>query len=121
MISAFVFATGIVQSLFLFKPKFQVSSHILWLHSPVCVRPGQNPHSLVFSRRGSYFVFSANCKEGEEVQGTKCVRCSAGMFKKEPGSSTRCIACPANMYSGKGATECYGKLILNSLVTSDVC
>ena len=35
LISAFVFATRIVQSLFLLIPKFQVSSDLLWLHSPV--------------------------------------------------------------------------------------
>ena len=38
LISAFVFATWIVQSLYFLNPKFQVSSHLLWLYSPVCVR-----------------------------------------------------------------------------------
>ena len=37
LISAFVFATQIVQSLFFLNPKFQASSHLLWLYSPVCV------------------------------------------------------------------------------------
>ena len=41
-ISAFVFATHIVQSLLL-KPKFQVSCHPLWLYSQICVGPGWNP------------------------------------------------------------------------------
>ena len=36
-ICAFVFATRIVQSLFFLNPKFQVSSHLLRLYSPVCV------------------------------------------------------------------------------------
>ena len=53
LISAFVFATEIVQSLFFLNPKFQGSSHLLWLYSPVCVRPGQKPRSPVFSQRGS--------------------------------------------------------------------
>ena len=35
-------------------PKFQASSHILWLYSPVCVGPGQKPRKPVFSERGSY-------------------------------------------------------------------
>ena len=37
LISAFVFATWIVQSLYFLNPKFLVSSHLLWLYSPVCV------------------------------------------------------------------------------------
>ena len=41
MISAFVFATHRVQSLSFLNPKFQASSHLLWLYSPVCVRPGR--------------------------------------------------------------------------------
>ena len=36
LISAFVFAIRIVQSLYL-NPKFQASSHLLWLYSLVCV------------------------------------------------------------------------------------
>ena len=37
LISAFVFATQIIQSLFFLNPKFQGSSHLLWLYSLVCV------------------------------------------------------------------------------------
>ena len=32
-----------VQSLYFLKPKFQASSHLLWLYSPVCVGPGRKP------------------------------------------------------------------------------
>ena len=53
LISTFVFATGIVQSLYFLNPNFQVSSHFLWLYSPVCVGPGPKPQRLVFSERGS--------------------------------------------------------------------
>ena len=53
LISAFVFATRIVQSLFFLNQKFQASSHLLWLHSRVCVGPGWKPRRLVFSQRGS--------------------------------------------------------------------
>ena len=35
-------STQIVQSLFFLCPKFQASSHLLWLYSPVCVGPGLN-------------------------------------------------------------------------------
>ena len=37
LISAFVFATRIIQFLYYLNPKFQASSHLLWLYSPVCV------------------------------------------------------------------------------------
>ena len=54
LISAFVFATWIVQFLFYLNPKFQASSHLLWLYSPVCIGPGRKPRRPVFSERGSY-------------------------------------------------------------------
>ena len=56
LISAFVFAILIVQSLYFLNPKFQASSHLVWLHSLVCVRPGRKPRRPVFSHRGSYKV-----------------------------------------------------------------
>ena len=40
LISAFVFATQIVQFLYFLNAKFQASSHLLQLYSPVCVGPG---------------------------------------------------------------------------------
>ena len=33
-------------------PKFQASNHLLWLCSPICVRPGRKPRRPVFSQRG---------------------------------------------------------------------
>ena len=60
LISAFVFAPRKVQSLFYLNPKFQVSSYLVWLYSPVCVGPGQKPGRPVFSQRGSYFAM-VNC------------------------------------------------------------
>ena len=53
LISAFVFATRIVQSLFYRNPKLQASSPFLWLYSPVCVGPARKPRSPVFSQQGS--------------------------------------------------------------------
>ena len=38
---------------FFLNPKFQASSNLLCLYSPVCVGPGQKPKLLVFSRTGS--------------------------------------------------------------------
>ena len=43
LISAFLFTTWIVKSLYFLSPKFQASSHLLWLYSPVCVSPGRKP------------------------------------------------------------------------------
>ena len=56
LISAFVFSTWIVQSLFFFNPKFQASSLLLWLYRPVCVRPSLKPRRPVFSHRGSFII-----------------------------------------------------------------
>ena len=49
LISAFVFATQIVQSLYFLNPKFQASSHLLLPYSPVCVGPGRKPRRPVLS------------------------------------------------------------------------
>ena len=54
LISAFVFATRIVQSLYFLNPKLQASGYLLWLYSPVCVGPGRKPRRPVFSERGSF-------------------------------------------------------------------
>ena len=48
LISAFVFATKIVQSLYFLYTKFQASSHLVWLYSPVYVGPGQKPRKTGF-------------------------------------------------------------------------
>ena len=45
-----VFATGIVQSLYLLYPKFRASSHLVWLNSLVCVGPGRKPRRPAFSQ-----------------------------------------------------------------------
>ena len=54
LISAFVFATRTVQSLYFLNAKFQTSSHLQWLYSPVCVGPGRKPRGPIFSERGSF-------------------------------------------------------------------
>ena len=51
LISAFVFATGIEQSLYFLNTKFQGSSHLRWLYSQVFVRPGLKPEDRFFSER----------------------------------------------------------------------
>ena len=40
----------------LINPKFQVSNHLLWLNSPICVRPGLKPRRQFFELRGFYIL-----------------------------------------------------------------
>ena len=54
LISAFVFATQLVQSLYLPNPKIQASGRLLLLYSPLCIRPGQKLRGQFFSRQDSY-------------------------------------------------------------------
>ena len=54
LISTFVFAAWIAQSFFFLNPKFQASSLLLRLYSPVCVGAGRNPNCWVFSCTSSY-------------------------------------------------------------------
>ena len=42
------------------NPKFQASSHLVWLYSLVCVGPGRKPRRPVFSQRGSIIFISPN-------------------------------------------------------------
>ena len=62
LISAFVFTTQIVQCLLDLYLKFQVSSLLLRMYRPVCVRQGQKPQdwfSLVVAKLvGTLFQFT---------------------------------------------------------------
>ena len=60
LISAFVFATEIVQPLYFLNLKLQACSHLQWLYSPVCVGPGRNPEDRFFMARLILFCF---CEE----------------------------------------------------------
>ena len=53
LISVFVFATRIVQSLSFLNTKFRAFSHFLRRRSLICVGPGRKPRRPVFWRRGS--------------------------------------------------------------------
>ena len=78
LMSIFVFATWIVQSLFFLNSKFQASSYLLWLHSLVCVGPGQKPRRPVFSQRSSYnvIIFNLYSKSSKDI-----ILCIAFYFK----------------------------------------
>ena len=58
LISAFVFATRIVQFLFYLNPKFQASSSFLCLYRPVCVGPVRKPHCW-FSHEEAHIMQSS--------------------------------------------------------------
>ena len=47
LVSAFVFTTRIVQSLYFLHLKFQASGHLLWLYSPVCNGPCRKTGFLI--------------------------------------------------------------------------
>ena len=55
LISAFVFATWIVQFLYFLNPKLPASSHLLCLCSSVCVVPVRKPHCW-FSHNAAHIV-----------------------------------------------------------------
>ena len=56
LISAFGFATRIVQILYFLNPKCLASSHFLLLYSLVCVEQDRKPRRPVFSERGSNYA-----------------------------------------------------------------
>ena len=49
-------------TLYYLNPKFQASSHFLWLYSPVCDGPGRKPRIPVFSQRGSFVTDYFYCR-----------------------------------------------------------
>ena len=61
LISAFVFATRIVQFLFYLNPKFQAPSFVLCLYRLVCVGPVRKQHSW-FSHEAAQMVVNLEDK-----------------------------------------------------------
>ena len=90
LISAFVFATWIVQSLCFQNPKFQVSSHLLWLYSLVCVVPGRKPRRPVFWHRGS------NISDAWEVSICSILDIIHVHFRKDYNMLLIMKTCPCN-------------------------
>ena len=57
-ISALVFSTRIVQSLFFYlNPKPQAPSHLVWLNNSVCVGSGREPGRPVFLQQSPYVTY----------------------------------------------------------------
>ena len=57
LISAFVFATRIVQFLLYLTPKFQASGLLLKLYRPVCVRFVRKPHCCFFHEAAQIILY----------------------------------------------------------------
>ena len=66
LISAFIFATQTVQFLYFLNLKYQASSHLLWLHSPVFVGPGRKPKDQ-FSHKEARNVISMQPTKEEQL------------------------------------------------------
>ena len=58
LISAFVFATQIVQSVYFLNTKFHASSCYLLLCSPVCVRPVPKPYCWFSHKKAQISVWA---------------------------------------------------------------
>ena len=67
-ISFAVTAIWIVQYLYFLNTKFQAPSHLQWLYSLVCVRPGQNPHCW-FSHVAAHVLLCLHVKGWKEIPG----------------------------------------------------
>ena len=67
LFSAFVFATWIVQFFFFLNPKFQASSCLLWLHSPVCVGTVKKPHCWFCHETAHLFIICHPCKCNRQI------------------------------------------------------
>ena len=55
-----------MRSLFYLKPKFQASSHLMWLYSPVCVGPGRKPRRR-FSHNKAHIILFCPLKSAPEL------------------------------------------------------
>ena len=92
LISAFVFATQIVQSLYYLHPKFQASSHLLCLYSLVCVGPGGNPEDG-FSHNEARLARKVKAKKQKGIffyifqKSAECPRSVVAAWPTFPGSS----------------------------------
>ena len=82
LISAFVFATLIVQFLYSLNLKFKAFSHLLCLHSLICVGPVRKPHCW-FSHEMAHIVTS---RMRLHIRGSKL--CHMTIWK----------TCPCNIY-----------------------
>ena len=65
------FPTRTVQSLYLLNPKFQASSYLLWLYSPVCVGTGRKPERW-FSHDVAHMFLILIVAEAWKIKRCRC-------------------------------------------------
>ena len=113
LISAFVFATRIVQFLFYLNPKFQASSSFLCVYRPVCVGPVRKPHCWFSHEAAHLSDFSAPCPESSHYF-TNCSNpcevpnSTSTVCKSSPGAVCRpdyCGGCIARFYDTQSGQE----------------
>ena len=92
LISAFVFATRIVQFLFYLNPKFQDSSSFLWLYRSVYVGSGRKPHCW-FSHEAAQILNAifAGCLYGDRIDG--CVKGLCDVYPPFKRNTECCQTC----------------------------
>ena len=94
LISGFVFATWIEQSLFFLNPKFRASRHPLWLHSPVCVGPDRKPEDRFSQNEAQIGVDKGPTK----IRHLKLVACSCYRVRKLNYLALKQVACWNNHF-----------------------
>ena len=88
-----------VQSLIFLNPKCQSSILILWMYSPVCVRPGRKLRKQVFSRRSFYVHVACKCRLISKSVGFFCLG-------RKPGSVFFLLKMPLATIGGPHPTYC---------------
>ena len=80
LISAFIFASRIVQFLYFLNPKFPASNDLLLLYSPVCVRPGRNPNCWFSHAKVQYIEHTKQHRNAyfDFAPGIATFRCEVG-------------------------------------------
>ena len=91
LISAFVFATWIVQSLYFLNPKFQASCHLLWLYSLDYVGPGLKPECW-FSHDTAHIlnlavVLAPACKSDSKCESVLNIKLKRNLIISIEGSN----------------------------------
>ena len=113
LISAFVFATQMVQFLFFLNLKFQASSLLLSLYKLVFVGAGRKPRRPVFSRPGScmlmpffmtvnvqvFVQFLPSCQAAVTTQRTHVLKLH--FYASFGGESQQCIECNSDNTESK--------------------
>ena len=93
LISAFVFTSRIVPSLFFQNSKIQASSNLQCLYSSFCVGPGRKPKQLVLSCHGSIIIDVSEDLLSSNKESDSCDTCHNKIenFSKIKGVQIKCV------------------------------